>query len=375
MNKRLFSIAAVGAVSFALSGCVSVVKVKKAEDGTKGLRYFLPKVFIQVTPSSDGTITVEKVYLPDPGREYAISADSYLSAYTLDVERDEKGFLKTVTFNTDSTAVASQLITSAANVRAAQVEARTAKAKSEADEIKANADKAKTALDTADKARKEAALAVEVLQRKLDLLKSRKTEADPPKDIDDQIFSVRLAMVEAQAKADAANAGYADLLSKAQIVSTNSANAPGEEKSWPQAMEPVFYRVDMTKDTVQLRQAFAQNSRSTWVVPKVDSSPELALLPTSIVVRSVDKTGALSKKVGVTLPAKAVVADSFVRMNGKVVMSVLPVLSLQSDRVTIEIEVPKSTPAGDYELDVLVTLTRPDDAKPVRKTIQIRVEK
>lgn len=368
---RALSFCAVAA-AFVLTGCVSVVTVKKAKDDTQGIRYFLPEVFIQVTPATDGTITVEKVYLPDPKREYAISADSYLSSHTLEVERDEKGLLKSVTFNSDSTAVGQQLVTSAAAVRAAQIDAKAAKAKADAEQAKAAADKAKTALDAADTARKAAAATLDAAQRKVDFLQQVQ---NPPADIAAQILAAKLAVVDAQAKKDAADAAYNELLAKTQAPDTKAANA-GAEASWPQAMDPVFYRVVMTATTVKLKQAFDQQPRATFVIPKTDSAPDLAVFPASIAVRPADKTGTLSKSVHLTLEAKAVATKSFTRPSDGKALSDVPVLSLQPGGTTIDVEIPKTTPAGHYELEMSIT---PASAKPadppVTKVVKIWIEK
>lgn len=374
MSKRSVFILAMLGLALGLGGCVSVVKVAQAKPDTKGIRYFLPEVFIQVTPNQDGTVTVEKVFLPDPKREYAISAESYMSSYKLDVERDEKGLLKSVTFNNDSAAVANQLIGSAANVRAAQIDARTAKAKAESEDEKAAAEKAKAALDAADKLRRDAATTLDVVNRKLQLLLQRQQEKSPPKDIEDQILSVRLEIVEAEAKRDAAEAAYSSLLSKTQTPVLAAGNAPNTESSWPQAMEPVFYRVVMSEDGVMLKQAFDQKPRATWIAPKTEGAPALEVLPASFVVRPAEKTGALSKTVQLTVPARAVAALSFVRAKGNAALPV-PVVSLLVNRTSVDVEVPKGVAAGDYELDVSITPAKPDDAKPVKRTMQVRVEK
>lgn len=355
-----------------LFGCVSVVTVKKADGNAEGIRYFLPEVFIQVTPAADGTIAVEKLYLPDPSHEYSISARSFLSAHTLEVERDEKGLLKSVIFNSDSTGVAQQLATSAAAVRAAEIDARTVKAKADSDQAKADVEKAKAALETADSARKTAAAALDAAQRKVDLLEH--LDAPLPSDIAAQILAARLAVVEAQAKKDAADAAYNELLSNAKAPDTNAANGgKKKEDSWPKAMEPVFYRVLMDADKVTLKQAFAQSARATWVAPKTDATPGQAIFPASIVVRPAAKSGALSKPVHLIVAAKAVAVASFTS-EGKA-FGILPVLSLQQDQKTIDIEIPKTYESGDYELDLLVTPAQPDGATAEKRLVKIRIER
>jgi len=186
-----------------LGGCISIVSVEKATPASTGVRFFLPEVFLKVVYKADGSVVVEKHYMPDPTNEYVINARSLFGNYTLDVNRSDQGFLQLVTLETDSTAVAKQIATSYGNVRAAEIEAQSAKAKADASAAKDASDKAKAALDAADQARRDAATAVDVAQRKLDLLQQRRPV---PADIDDQVFAARLALSEAQAKRDAADA-------------------------------------------------------------------------------------------------------------------------------------------------------------------------
>lgn len=361
-----------------LGGCVSVVTVKKADpkndEATPGLRYYLPQVFLQVTPAADGTITVEKLYLPDRRHQYAVSASSYLSAHTLDVERDEKGFLKSVVFSADSSAVAQQALTSAANLRAAQIDQKSAKAKADADQAKADADKTKAALDAADAARKAAAITLDAAQKKLDLLLQIKAESSPPSDIGAQIVAARLAVTDAQVKKDAADAAYNALLDHSKSMNAGAGNAGGED-SFPKAMEPVFYRVDMDATSVKLVQAFEQHKRATWTAPKTEVVADLGVFPSSIVVRPIGKAGALAKQVHLNAEAKAVAPISFTMPATKQAFAKMPVLSLSQDMTTIDVEVPKEVAAGDYELDFYVTPVKSEDEKPVKRQLTIRVEK
>ena len=62
-------------VALLTSGCVSLIDVKQAKDGSsEGIHYYLPQVFIEITPNTDGSFKVETVYLPDPTKRYAINA-------------------------------------------------------------------------------------------------------------------------------------------------------------------------------------------------------------------------------------------------------------------------------------------------------------
>lgn len=147
-----------------LPGCakLQVTKVTDANAATgKGVHYYLPKPFIQVTPQADGTVAVDVVYLPDKSHEYAIDTSSTLSAFTFQVARDEKGLLTSVEYKASTAVVGQQLAASAGaiaaqsyNIKAAQLAANQAQvntAQTAADLALANylAAKATLASDTA----------------------------------------------------------------------------------------------------------------------------------------------------------------------------------------------------------------------------------
>src|SRR3954469_11229942 len=97
-------------IQLALSGCMATVTSKGATTSDGGIRYYLPQPFVKVVPSTDGTIAVDLIYLPDPDNAYTVTSSSALGKYTLDIKRTEEGFLDTVTFNSDNTGVAKQVI-------------------------------------------------------------------------------------------------------------------------------------------------------------------------------------------------------------------------------------------------------------------------
>ena len=113
-----------------LVGCadLTVRSVTDGKDATVvGVRYYLPKPYLQVTPQADGTISVDVVYLPDKSRAYAIDTSSKLSSYTFQVSRDEKGLLTAIEYKASTAAIGQQVATSAGaaavqayNMRAAQ---------------------------------------------------------------------------------------------------------------------------------------------------------------------------------------------------------------------------------------------------------------
>jgi|GEM_PF-4855562 len=245
------------------SGCASEIKVQKADATTPGVRYFLPEPFIKVTPKTDGGVDVEVVYLPDPDAEYAITAKSTVGSYTIDINRTQEGFLKSVGFNADSTGVAKQVIDSAAAVKVAELEAKAAEEKAKKDEAKAAADAATAAVDQAEQAVNDAQNALGLAASKLSKLKELKSKNMAPADIDARIFDAELEVATAQIELDQAFAG----LSTAEDAA--AANAPrAANGSVLKAPDPTFFRVAMTRDSVALAYAFGGHDRETWRLPK-----------------------------------------------------------------------------------------------------------
>lgn len=374
---------AIGVAVPLLSACVSTVHVDKVPNrkaDVEGIRYHLPEVFLQATPNADGTLAVQFVYLPNPNEEYAIRSTSFLSNYTLQVKRTQSGLLEAVTFNTDSSAVAQQALSSAGAIRAAEINAEVAKAKTVATEEKAAADKAKAAIDAANKARIDAAVAVEVAQRKLGLLEGLVGTPNAPTNIKDQVLSAKLVVVEAEAKREAAEAAYQALVGAANtdVDAANAAakwagaNAPAG-RVFPQAPQPMFYRVTMDADKVELREAFAQDDRNTWTAPKAEMKQDaFAVLPSQIVVRPADKTGALTAPVKANRALESVAITAFTTAT-QAPVTPIPYVVVRSDGLSVDFELPKKLPDGDYLLRVDV---KAKGKEPVLKyTLRIRVER
>jgi hypothetical protein len=360
-------------VAACVSGCVSVVDVKKLapKDKATGITYYLPQVFLVVSPARDGTTTVEPVYLPDPAHRYSVSAYSVLGNYTIDVKRTQEGFLDTVTFNSDSTGTAKQLLASGADYRAAEIESGAASAKDKAAEDKAAADKAAADLAAAAKAEADAALAVQVAQSRLDYLNSLAGTVAAPDTLRDQIAGAGLALREAQVRH-----GAALLAQGATADRYKSANAPGSKGL--QAPEPVFLKVSMTEDSVALTRAFEQSNRDTWKIPVEAKDPVMfEVLPREVVMRPAARTGALSATVRSTVPVVGYLLTSMNQdgVEAPLAKSRHPVTGLQSDRTSVQIDLPKDTSAGNYTLDYTFYYMEGDAQKGAQVTIAVKVEK
>lgn len=388
--------------SLTLCACVSTVNVKRADVGTPpGIRYFLPTPFLQVTTAADGTMSVQIIYLPDPKHEYAVQASSYVGGYTLEVNRNEKGFLETVTFNSDSTVVASQLATSAGNLRAAEIDQALAKSKAEQTDAKTKADKVAAALANAEKTLADAELSVSIAQKKVDYLVNLQT-GNKPTDIVNQLVAANVALNEAILRRDAAQAALNALKDSMEsataityMTAANARPAAGNLKltaanatamkaddlrgsSTMSAPGPAFFVIDMKTDGVDLKQAFPQYDLDTWKGPPPDAeSTELVILPDKVVVSPAKDTKSLLAvvKANQSIKGASFLALRDFKTKKGVALSGVPFVALQSDKTTININFPSDAPVGDYEIDIAVTYKKGGTDMSPTKSIIIRIEK
>ena len=360
-------------VAACMTGCVSVVDVKKVTQNKApdGISYFLPQVFLVLTPAKDGSMKVEPIYLPDPAHQYSVRAYSVLGNYTIDVRRSPEGFLETVSFNSDTTGMAKQLVSSGATVRATEIEAAASSAKAKAQEDKTAAEKAAAALAAADKGKADAAIAVQVAQAKVDYLKTLFGTLNEPENLKDQVVAAEVALREAQVKYGAALTVQVETAER-----YTSANAPAGKTH--KAPEPMFLKVTMTPDSVSMKPAFVQADRETWKIPVEEKEPvELALLPNVVVMHPAARTRALTRTVRSTVPILSVELKMMTAVPGGVVTDErrLPETGLELDRTSIRIDMPKSTPAGIYTLDYEFVVKKGDLEETVSRPIRVKVER
>jgi hypothetical protein len=134
-----------------LAGCanLTVTHVTPGNQATvQGVRYYLPKPFLQVVPKADGTVSVTVIYLPNTSREYAVDTTSLASSYTFQIARDPLGLLSGVEYKADTTAVGQQL---AASAQAAAVQSYNLNA-SQLATVQAQVNAAQSAVDAATSA-------------------------------------------------------------------------------------------------------------------------------------------------------------------------------------------------------------------------------
>jgi hypothetical protein len=144
-------------VIFALSSCASVTvtkvgKTPKDSQNVSGVRYSLPKPFIQVIPQPDDTILVNVLLLPDSDNTYAIKTSSFMSSYSYQISINQNGTLSAVEFKKDTSIVGQQLATSAANTATQLYNIKTADIlanQTAVNNAQANVDAAQSAFDSA----------------------------------------------------------------------------------------------------------------------------------------------------------------------------------------------------------------------------------
>jgi len=176
--KSIYSILLVCSI-MVFTGCADLKVTKVSSDGgpkVSGLRYSLPKPFIQVVPQGDGTISVSVVYLPDNKNTYAIDTTSCMSNYVFQVSLDQNGLLNAVEFKKSTSAVGQQVAATSGAIAAQVLNAQNARLVAS----QAAVDTAQSAVDTAN-ANCDAA------QMKFNLLNAPGSQALPPEKLNAQI--------------------------------------------------------------------------------------------------------------------------------------------------------------------------------------------
>lgn len=359
-------------VALLTSGCVSLIDVKQAKDGSsEGIHYYLPQVFIEITPNTDGSFKVETVYLPDPTKRYAINAHSYLGSFTIDINRSEQGFLETVSFNSDNTGIAKQLISTEATLRATEIDAQSTKNQKEAAEVKAASDKQLAKLAAAEEAHKQALVSLQVAQAKLSLLEGLLGAANAPSDLDKQILAAQLVVAEAKVKYDATT-----LVANTEAQNFLAANGAAKGPALT-AMSPAFLKVSMTDKSVTLKQMFDQKELPSWKIPVISKAEaDLEVRPVNQVIRPDSKTQALTVSLRANKLLRSIKLVSLRELPSNAALDpTLLVGDIQFDQSTILIDFPNSMKAGDYQIRLDAdagTVAKPD---PKSITVKVRIER
>lgn len=374
---RLPSVLAMVLAASMLQGCITTMKVSsvKADASAKGFRYFLPKPYLLVTPKADGSVAVEKVFLPDPENEYAIDTAAYAASYKLSVQLDDHGLLKKIIWNTGSAESTKAALETVANLSKARIDVESARAKAEAE-------KAGKAAEKREKLEAEvhgAELELATAEAELQVLESKGGSAD-------KILAARIAVEKALRKLQAAKDALARFEANAidggagMNDPTARAADPCRRDPWPlRAWGPVLIEVVDKPDRVELRAVNTQEYLPTSkrltaeagegkdVVPAVRVEGSGILYPakklTTIVVKS-------------DTPIKKLEADAVdvLTIDGKAADKGLIQLNLSMCNEVL-VELLAKAPAGKYELTFPIVVLENGRATPKPVTVGFVVAK
>lgn len=347
-----------------IAGCASldVTQVTNDNKGTvKGVHYYLPKPFLQVTPQADGSIEVDVIYLPDKAHEYAIDTSSHLSDFTFQVSRDEKGLLNSVEYKASTSVVAQQLATSAGAAAAQQYNlsaVQQAAVQSQVNTAAANVDTANGNL--------QAALAALASDQEMGV---------------QSLAADRNAVAQAAAKLSAAQEALQRVRSTSQAVSTTVSAGPVAsttepsmgntfgQPTWntstvaslPGRYAPVLLAINDTGDAVQLKTITEDVPGSVSVTQEqleggvtLNAQPafetvSLALGPPAISPKA--QTVSLSKKVAQLVVSRPIdsVQATITDAHGKAAKA-----DVTKVGTTLSIDITPFAP-GDYTIGLSIT--------------------
>lgn len=353
MSRAYLTLLPLLAAGLLLGGCITTVDSRIATDAAKGQRYSLPLPVMKVEPQSDGTMTVEVLYLPDPNNTYTVTASSILGSYTLDVKTKE-GLLDMVSFSPNGMAVAEQLATSAGNVEKARIDAR-----SKADEAEAKAAEATA------KVISDVSTAVATAQAKLDRLKELRDAG--LKVTEEQIVAAEVDLAVAKAKLEGLRPSTASF--------NKAANQPGSS-SYPTAAGPLFFAmvpggngtVDLVASSPQVigETSFAVPAaeKPKTVVYEVDGSAVLRLGGNALELRLKASPA----------PKRVIQEDVELReASGRVLEDFQPFVTLGSKdgQSILTVTFADDTPAGKYQL--VIPVIGPDDTKQAPASVAVLI--
>lgn len=339
-----------------LTGCTCLTVKKVApESPTPGVRYSLPKPFVQVTPQPDGSVTADIVFLPDADNTYAVDGQSFLSTHTLKVST-ANGLLTKLTWNADSSAVVAQGVQSAEAV-----------AQQHQDALNKAAADTKSKIADAQKAVDDAQLAVDTAQTDLAIVLGNGGSGDA-------ILKAKIALNEAQLKLAAAKARLAKLKgtepdgsakessgdqpSRQPETAKKAGSLPGET----QVLGPILYavneRVDKNNRPLVILQATGgrpdlpnelQPSYPTVPLPKSEAK-EPDFFPKGVEGIHPDKDGNMQLLIVSSGPVSSI-QTNLSKLEGP--KKDLPPISIETP-TTIRVDL-RGYDAGDYNLQLWFT--------------------
>jgi len=227
---------------------VKVTRVDPDKDyDIEGLRYSLGKPLIKVTPNpgGDGTYAVELIYVPDNNRTYAVSASSFMSKHTLEVNMTS-GILSKISLTKDGTANASEAASTFGEIAKTEIARRQKEADEKEKEVEAEVKENKTTLKTAEELLDEKRIAHSFNEREICEL-----EATSPKPLSAEIkekirilnnanFKLKLEMDNLERKIKKLRSALKDF--------DAAANMPAKIQEDLTAYGPVFFEIKEVRD-------------------------------------------------------------------------------------------------------------------------------
>jgi hypothetical protein len=287
-------------------GCCDPITVKRVNplEPSKlleGIRYSLPKPYIQITPGPDGGMDADIIFLPDPENTYVIKGSAtFCSSYSLNIGLSQ-GLLTSVDWNVDSSVVGASAVQAAGAVGQKVIDAQVAEQTKQA-----------TTLAAAQKALADATLAVQIAQANVKIVNESNGTDAAKLSAREALSAALLTQAHAQEALDALLGRRA---SKPPERTAAAATSESQDKSKVDSSRitylygPMLYAVNERtvegKPTVELRAALPQGLYPTVGVPPKQPT----LFPKGNETVNPDKDGKASLTITPSGPIVTVVSD------------------------------------------------------------------
>jgi hypothetical protein len=332
----------------ALSGCTTMMGGGKATENSKGLRYYLPAPHIILTPKSDGTVTVEVKYVPDPNNAYTLNLKSYFSNSTFDITTNN-GMLTSINLNSDTSAVPSSAITAIETLKKEDLKTKDAENKTK----QQKADTRSTAINTLANTIREKKEKIELLEDE-----ERFYQNNPNHSKSEELTKVRFDLSQEKLK-------LKQLEGRLTVADSgsDSFNSPTEpnEPSLQKSYGPVLFRVLPIEGGVKLVSLESQRlfQTSTSALPggiavadqPIKFSPDTAIVKAGsenldIIFTSSKEITIDREQTNLTSPSEGVT---------KIIIpgSKLPISVGGTNSKSIKLVLPEDLPSGIYQLNLV----------------------
>ncbi|UTA67272.1 hypothetical protein [Emticicia sp. 21SJ11W-3] len=370
-------------------GCTNVRVHRVTNNSEKGVRYYLGKPFIQVTPSAngDGTYSVAVVYLPNQDEQYAVEVKTFLAKSTMEISVDANGILKKIDRTDATDNLVSETIKSSGEILKAELERQNTDNEKKEKELNDKKAKAKESLDKIDSSIKAKELELKIADKDKSTLDAI---ANPTPEIKEKIRQVEVLIFKL--REEIYSLKIREAAAKSVVVSLGSAaNDPTFNKAWG----PVFFAIEDTYDPYAtsankggvklVAQKFdATNANSTQLQFDTIGEPETTTTPDANTPKITAESK--SQKIKFDSQGKAVLKILFDKEIKDVVKSQLKIsnvddntnllntdveLKLLDDKktVTITFNKPKAK-EGKYKIDVTFKHTADEKSETVNVTIE-----